>query len=578
MTSPLQKLARLLGRNQPDLERAFVASNALDPVLCDLRDLAKAGAQNSVPEDIQVAAVRQFWASQRLESLKEARLVSFGLDLPVHVDGRSLMDDRSRFRAVLDGKTGVDQWIDRPRWYRRCFQGLVRSYFSYDGKAQHASSSGRQNWGDLRDYLRGNISRISDKGINPDWVGTAAAHASVFEDDPCDRYADAVLSGDSSVVDVLCAHLSISKASWFLRELILAQVKEATRKSDGEFREILPVLLRLLSSNSALRDRGLIMVLDRYANLDSSVPNLRLRDTAVDWWGNPWLPSNESRWGGVRKDTRAMVSDWLKREFVETFFEKLAKDGVGDRRRANFWLRYVKAMDNIQFALGSNALSSRDKDFVVLRKKMEGLYTTISDGPSENNAFIMTLGKLVAVEFGSGGNALYGYDAAKSLPFDVSRPVLTAKNARNSLKNSQRLLWLLHKDNIHGWAKWEDMFDATLLKEFSIRPNAEGRKVESSRGASRIVSERPAPSVTSTQTWGPPGRAHEAGDAQSLPPRYSKQVFEEFVRTRGLAVDDFSAKNGNLWVRYHDNNYAITSVLRAWGFQYKAEKGWWRTP
>lgn len=578
MTSPLQRLAGMLGRTQPDVERAFVTSNALDPVLRELRDVAKAGALGSVPADIQVAAVRQFWVSQRFDSLKEARLVSFGLDLPIHVDGRSVMDDRARFRAVLDSKTGVEQWIDRPRWYRRCYQGLVRSYFSYDGKAQNASSTGRQNWGDLRDYLLGNVSRIVDKGVNPDWVGTATDHSSVFEDEPCGRYADAVLAGDSSVIDLLCAHLSISKASWFLRELILAQVKEATRKSNGEFIELLPVLLRLLSSNSALRDRGMIMVLDRYASIDSSAPNLKLRDTAVDWWGNPWLPSNESRWGGVRPDTRAMVSDWLKREFVETFFEKLAKDGVGDRRRANFWLRYVKAMDNIQFALGSSALSSRDKDFVVLRKKMDGLYTTISDGSSENNAFIMTLGKLVAVEFGSGGNALYGYDAGRSLPFDASRPVQTAKNARNSLKNDQRLLWLLHKDNIHGWSRWEDMFDATLLKEFSIRPNAEVRRVEPSRGASRTTSQQAAPSFTSAQGTRPSGRAPEGVNAQSPPPRYSKQAFNDFVRTNGLSVDDLSAKNGNLWVRYHDNSYRITSVLRAWGFQYKADKGWWRLP
>jgi len=53
-----------------------------------------------------------------------------------------------------------------------------------------------------------------------------------------------------------------------------------------------------------------------------------------------------------------MVADWLKLEFIETFFTKLAEDGLGDPRRMNFWKRYVKSIDHIEFALGSSARNS----------------------------------------------------------------------------------------------------------------------------------------------------------------------------------------------------------------------------
>ena len=172
------------------------------------------------------------------------------------------------------------------------------------------------------------------------------------------------------------------------------------------------------------------------------------------------------------------MSEWLKREFIEAFFVKLAQDGLGDRRRANFWLRYAKSMTNVQFALGSTAMYSRDKDFVALRQKMKGLITELRTTDSSNNAFVMTIGSLVTVEFGSMGNALYCYDTRVALPFDITKPVLTTKNIRNSLKHDEptRILWLQHTDGIHGWDRWEEMFEETLKKHFGILPNTVPKK------------------------------------------------------------------------------------------------------
>jgi EH_Signature domain len=314
-----------------------------------------------------------------------------------------------------------------------------------------------------------------------------------------------------------------------------------------------------------LRDRGLILMLDKYVSTVQPGINEPLRNASVEWWGNPWLPSNETRWGGVVPAAREIVAEWLKREFIEAFFTKLAEDGVGDRRRANFWLRYVKSMGNIQFALGARALHSKDRDFEALRKKMNGLYIELKTTDSSNNAFIMTLGNLVAVEFGSMGNAFYGYDVRETLPFDASLPVGTAVNAFNSLKHKNRMLWMQHQDEIKGWNKWEDMFEATLKEHFDISPDAAVKRV-TSRLAGTEPTSAPAPVPAPEQ------RSLLDGDKRD----FSMADLNFYAGVHGIEVDDMRKLNGNLWVRTDDRDRPIRKTLLDWGFQYKPGKGWWR--
>lgn len=575
--SALDRLSNLLRASVHAADKPLPTDSILEAVIAQLEKHTKAGTSSSVPDDLQHQAVRRFWESPQFETLRDARLVSFGMCLPSRPSGPCIMEDRQRFQAVLDSKTGIDQWLDSPRWYRRCYQGLVRSYFTYDVESDQVPTTGRKNWGDLRDYLHDRTRFIVDKKVNPDWVTTAVDNRNLFTGDPCLPYAESLLQGDSSTVDRLCEQLGVIKASWFLRELVLAQVRQATRFGHEKFKELIPALIELLSKNEVLRDRGLILMLDKYASAPHHALNEHLRNASVDWWGNPWLPSNEMRWGGVVRPAREMVSEWLKREFIEAFFTKLAEDGVGDRRRANFWLRYAKSMDNIQFALGARAMHSTDRDFVALRKKMKGLYTELKTTDSSNNAFIMTIGDLVAVEFGGMGNAFYGYDIRKILPFDASQPVGTTVNAKNSLKHKNRLLWMQHQDGIKGWDTWEHMFEATLKDHFDIKPNA-----ASKRNASRVVPSPSAASLTTDMPNPPRPDLHQSrvvsqGKASgSDEPRFSLAALDAFARARQLKVEDFFNKGGNLWIRADDSNLEVNKVLLQWQFKYKPGKGWWR--
>ncbi len=549
--SALSSLAALLAPAIDVGARPMPLHDGIDDVIGKMEARVRGRGSGKVPEDIQLDAVRRFWQSQEVQGFRDAYLLSWGLCLPHRPQGDCILEDRPRLQRVLDG---VDDWQNQPRYFRRCYQGLIKCYFTYDVFGESSPMAGRDNWKLLRDYLKGNVSHIRDSRSNPDWVETASGNQQLFGDRPCESYAKPLLQGDSSAIERLCGHLGIDKASWFLRELVLAQVNKATQFTDEWFQPLLPRLLELLAANGVLRDRGMILVLDRYARVEGATLHQGLRSYAVDWWGNPWLPSNETRWGGVRPEARAMVADWLKLEFIETFFTKLAEDGLADPRRMNFWKRYVKAIDNIEFALGATARNSSERDFVVLRKKMTGLLRAL-DAPGANNAFIMRMGPLVAVEFSSMGNAFYGYNARQLMPFNTTQMLRLEVNGQNSLKNKRSsIMRLRHQDGIHGWDKWESMFEDTLCKEFNIKPLVGGSSSEGIKNASLAVA---------------------TGSASSREP-YSRTALERLSSAYGFAIEDLTSRGGNLWVRADDSKKAINNKLALWGFRYKSGKGWWK--
>ncbi|MCW2486531.1 hypothetical protein J5069_11560 [Candidatus Symbiopectobacterium sp. NZEC127] len=535
----------------------------LDKHIAALQQHVQAGSSPHEPEDLQAQAVRRFWDAPRFDNLKDARLVSFGMCLPSRPNGPCIMEDRERFQAVLSSDTGVEQWVDEPRWFRRCYQGLVRSYFSYDdSKGRVAPKEGRRNWRDLRDYLHDRSPKIIDaERLNPDWVTTATENKNLFSQDPCSPYAESALSGETATIDRIREQLGITDDSWFINELIRSQVRHAVSLPYGEFKDLVPSLLTMLVNLAQygikVRNYGLIRILDTYAQARSPAIHEQLRDVSVRWWGNPWLPSTAAQWGGVTPKAREMVAEWLRGEFIEAFFTKLAEDGVGDRRRANFWLRYVKSMTNVQFALGSQALNSRSRDFIALLEKMKGLYTNLKDTNSANNAFIMTLGNLVAVEFGSMGNALYMY-RADALPFifNPHQPLCVASQAQNSLKNKTQsvLTPLRHQDGIHGWSRWEDRFESILRESFQILPDSTLR-----HPIRAAVSSKPAPSTLSSK-YG------------SFEP-YKLRVLGE---SRGIDIADLRSKGGNIWAYTDSNDPELIQIFQDWGFQYRAGKGWWK--
>jgi len=627
--NPLSMLSSLLVESSIGSPVTLRESDEIDRVLAEQQASAKGGGRNFEPRDLQIEAVQRFWSSGRVDSLRDARLVSFGLTVCPWGDSRSVMEDQRLFGAALEG---VSTWRDSPRQFRKCYQGLARSYFDYDIARGAVPASGKENWGTLRDYLRQNVTYIKDLSINPDWVESAMENQGLFTTTPCEAYGKDVLDGDTERVERVRSHLGISDGSWFTRELIMAQLVQAARRDDHTFPPLVSRLLGLIAHNDVLRDSGMKLILDRYASIQQAPQHVGLKEQVVEWWGNPWLPSNQDRWGGVSQTARDMVSNWLKGEFIELFFSKLAQDGLSDTRRVRFWEKYIPSIETMQFALGNHAMYSREKDFVELRAKLKGLLVGLDDGNAYNNAFVMRLGDLLAVEFSGASNAFYGYSVKRTLPFDLSKPVKSAPvNGRNSLKNDTRMLYLRHQDGVHGYTHWEDRFKDELQTKFGIKPGGQkkqqviGKDYVTPSAPSRTevtpavvptpvgilrdgasggspwpsVSLKPARTANELRAWphtasatqslaasssqapSPPSAENEIAKTALPTPR--SEVFNE-VNMKGLStriggyVEDNRAKGGALWIRATDHNPDAGRVLRSWGFSYKLGKGWCKDP
>lgn len=526
------------------VERPFAADTRIDEVLSELTLRLKATGSAPVPRDRQLEAIQRFWEALTFGGFAEARLVCHGLDLAPREGAPRLIEDSVRFLAVL---RGLEQFASDPKRFRRCYLGLASSYFAYDGQSPSAPKAGAENWRVLRQYLNEHLGRLTDQAaVTPNWVDALRDNQELFSADPCAAYAREVLAGESARVDRLRQEFAVSDASWFVRELVNAQVAYGISLSDEAYESLLPELLKLLRANEVVRDSGLGKLLDRYAERDATPVHRGLRDHAITWWGNPWLQSNRMRWGGVEAKTREMVADWLKLEFLEAFFTILAEDGFADQRRLKFWKRYVHAIDHVQFALGADARSSREPDMQQLRRKMTGLAVALMDQNSASNAFIMEIGNWVVVEFSGKANALYCYDRRKGLPFTTEQPVVSAKNARNSLKSNRRVLWMRHADNQHGWTRWEQMFAATLKEHLGVEP------------LERTVMGGQSPSSSAFRRMA-----------------YSERALQAAAKTWGARIEDRRPIGGALWVTA-PKSPEIEEVLGAWGFQFRLGKGWWK--
>ncbi|WP_338415993.1 EH signature domain-containing protein [uncultured Sphaerotilus sp.] len=532
----LTRLAAALYHDKKVID--FPVSDSMEKVANSLELQFKAAEKAPESHDLLLQAVKAFWVDSQLHSVRQARLVSYALTLPVHLSGQCLMDDANRFGCLLEG---LKRLRNRPLEYRRCYQGLLHSYFGYDTYRDQTSDAGRINWRALRQHLHENHALLNCGRITLDWAHAVAENLHVFGDDPCAPYAKLLLEGNSSVINKLCERLRITKGSWFWRELVIAQIRWSVREKRDVFLKYMPRLLDLLRDNEVLRDKGLTIILGHYASVPHPEINVVLRDAAVEFWGSPWLPSNKARWGGVAIEAKDMISDWLKRDLIKAFFDVLSADGVANQRRVNFWLKYVGSIDNIHFALGSWALDGNNKNMQALLRRMVGLTTELKDGGRHNNAFIMCMGDFVAVEFGGVGNSCYVYDRKSGLPFSLDRRVTVGVNAENSLKNDRRLFKLPHHDG--AMESWEERFSVELQRELNVFPDGMRSSIRKS------VS---------------PASSRATSDVLMM------------AKAKGLVIEDLREKNGNLWIKTDSSDLEFGRLLARTGFKYKFGKGWWK--
>lgn len=566
--SAVAHLASLLARSQAAVDPAGMdpapATEGLDALIARLASKVSAGSSAREPVDLQREVVQRFWDTRRLETLRDARLVAFGLGLPAGPGGISVLEDPGRLDAFLQA---ADGWLANPRWFRRCYQGLVWSYFNAareDGRAENA------NWLRLRDYLLRRVDATRDRQSNPDWVNTLDAHRSLFGESPCQDFVAPLLRGERQGLDALCAQLGIAESSWFLRELLQAQVIAATRLGDPEFIESLPAMLAMLAGGSAWRDAGMTLLLERYAQMPQPDLHAGLRDAVVQAWGCPWKPVDALRWDGIGEPARKLAGDWLRAHLLDRFFAPMGQSGA---RRAAFWKRYVQSILALGWAVPDPANA---------HEAARGVVTPICDGAAGDAAIVLTIGCARLVAFADPDEGVWAYDLRRTAPCDMDRPVAIGLDMPNSLRRADRDLLLVHEDGLGGWRQWEQSFEAALKDRFGIRVGApvatDGSEfVDLSDGTRGMI---PEPSDAS---GGIPGGAWHAAsngedvhwqtaEAMSVP--YSRTDLQVLARVHVLTLKEGVAGKDRVRVAPRGVDDRIARVLGRWGFT-QAEDGDW---
>lgn len=368
--------------------------------------------QDEVGGDRMLDALDAFHKSHGFKSLRQARLICYGLAQPFGEQSLRLIDDVERFTLLLKY---LDRNLDRIRPYRKCYRGLLSCYFSYDPDGPEATVEGRRNWEMLRDYLYDRRSSLQTPGFDPDWVSALLEEPSLLSVSPFWKYRFDKLQGDWSPLDTIQQRLEIPEDSWFIRRLLREQAEAVSALDDTAFQEYLDHVLLLLDGHPLYAGSGLAMLLDRYAQCEVREDSATLRDFAVNLWGNPWLAANAQDWQ-CGEPAREMVARWLKRHLLGRFFSLFADEGASGARRQAFWELYCDDMQGMYFALGKDAFAPGDMELYKFRNEAKGLVVKLSDGAHDLHACIMQFDQHHVVEFSRNANVAYFYDTRHGPP------------------------------------------------------------------------------------------------------------------------------------------------------------------
>ncbi len=499
-----------------------------------------------------MTAITGFRLTGQVDGFRGLKYVCLGVGV---IDGKGwcVLGDGKLRRRVSD----LVEEQEEMRRRLRCFQALLSSFWTFATNDKSTSEEARIGWMELRSWLRMEFAKLAKSGMPmPQWFETLGRHTELLTNQPCDKFGSDLIKGDSSKLNDAMEGLAIPKTSWVLEEAVFAQMSAAAALSDETFKKVLPKLVPValgrggVELGEALRIRCVAELVARYAKCSDRPEDMTLRDAAVTTIGNPWL--RRANWDAWVVDARSkpdnqareMINGWLKRRLISDFFELLSVDGTGDPRRLDYWLRFEPFIEDMWFALGSEAQYRRGEQFDDFRSRAKGRLLDLEDTTADNNAFVMRIGEYLAVEFGAKGNAffLFKWDS-----IDVRLlATLTSGKARasvslQSLKASRNRH--IHRDS--AGQTWEEKFDEAI---------------------SLLVGRRP---VDPPKRAGTPRRG-------SVPQGPTPTGWNSFVRTHNLVVEDHRVKGGAMWVVGNTFPLSVSKQLQVWGYKQRAPRGWFK--
>lgn len=390
----------------------------------------------------------------------------------------------------------VSGYSHRARAFRRLYLSLLSAYFSADRSAAWFAAAEPGNEA-LRHYLAQVRTALLEVDPPVQRLTALSQHPSVLAQDATRIFAKTWLAGDDATLQTAVSRLEIPGSSWFVTQTLASALETLGGLTDSDYLAVLPRLLTAAGDPryQTVRDDIYAAAVMRYAAMQSRPIHADLREALVGAWKNPWMARNDGAWGRVSDEARKMVGGWLKLELIHQFFDVLSEDGRQDRRRFEFWSKYYDKMDDVYFALGSDAYWSRRPDLVKLREALDGRLLQLTNAPPKTSAFVMCMGDLVVVEFSQQSNAVHTFPRRelRITPESVSIGMHSLKIASGDAR------W------IHRGA-WEDDFRRRLSNEPPpMRPHP-------------VTRETRAAFMQTPPTWGqtPSQQASRRDDAQIM--------------------------------------------------------------
>ncbi len=517
------------------------------------------------PQDVLLESLQRFARTAKAATFTELKYVCYGTTVPVGRDRLRVIDQPPLFDALL---AQVSEREVQPKQFRRCYQGLLTGYFGYEREPESVE--------------------IADKH----WVRLSP--------DPCTRYSAALYRDDMSELRAVCSGLGIPGNSWVWQDALIAYLRLVCEDKDPGFLKRLPTLLDLVNGRSevklppTLATDATARTVVRYSACENKPEHPDLRDTCVQWIGNPWL--RRTAWDATvnHEPARLMVNSWLKQRLIRDFFELLAADGSADLRRLNYWLKWEAEISDMWFVLGAEAQANRAPEFVELRKRMAERDRNLVDSNRQNNAFVMRVGPLLVIEFGVTGNACYVF-AASDFNTSLDRKVLRLTELKQKA----------HATRLSHTSHWESRFDYELRKLLQSVPSSKGE----------LIPSVPRTTQSTLQTFGSmstlsPNRAtvpstfrrsSASGEAERASTDFSEELsagprdltsrlassrkitsveldqLELLLNRHNIEMEDNRPKGGALWalLAYRALKPGVAAVLDFHGFRYAEGKGFW---
>lgn len=511
------------------------------------------GINDSVPEEKILKAILLFNESLVITDKSQAYLLSWGL-VGSRDDSKQFIEHEN-FEACLNE---LNRYFKEKKLSALAWRGILHSYFNYAG-IYSTDALGRHNWIQLRAFLKSSFNQLCNSKVNkPLWMTELEGNTNLLDEDPCDKYLDAALSGDTEIIDQLTETLAIPETSWFVGEVVLSQIYKICDYDDDNYKSYISNMLGLLNNHELYIDKGLASLLDRYALCEDNSENQELSKFALNHWKNPKLRQKNVKWGLVQDATKTMFLKWLTEKDIRGFFNAFKDDETADIRRMNFWLRYVDQIKDAYFSLGSQLRYSSDKELLDLIGRNDGRISRLDgSGMSLNCAFIMIFDNHVLIEYGLPNNACYCF-SREHLPFNLTNRVLVGTG--QELKdegNAVKPFPINHVDTIK-WGDWENRFSYELAR-LDIKPD---------KAEIQTVGSRTTTSSGITQS-------SNKSSTRPIKGSFDEKNFIAIVQQHNLRMEDNRNKGGALWVLTGVKNDDLSSLLMNIGFQYKSDRGWW---